>query len=67
MVMNIKDFGKKTKGRGAWANAFITMILITLEIGSKTKGTGMVPSSINTMRRDISATGDMTCATERVS
>jgi hypothetical protein len=65
MVMNIKDFGKKTKGRGAWVNASITMILITLAIGSKTKGTDMVPSSTNTTKSDISETGGMTCATER--
>lgn len=67
MATNIKDSGKKTKGRGAWANASITMILITLAIGSKTKGTDMVPYSTSTMKSDTLETGGMTCAMVRVS
>ena len=66
MDMNIKDYGKKTKGRDAWANAFITMILITLVTGSKTKDMATARSSTNTTKRDIQATGGMTCAMAKV-
>jgi len=64
--MNIKDYGKKIKGKGGWANASITMILITLVIGSKTKDTDMVPSSTSTTKSDTLVTGGMICAMVRV-